>query len=205
MVAGNANNPDCASSWVIALTFDQPQIFAVFRQVSVFADGSRAFTNSLQAIAEITLDESSCESAPWSFGSYLGLVHAVLAADTAVYVAGDSPFAEEVVQYTLDGRATLKMGNRHQSDAPDSLVYVTALSVCSAGLCVLDANSKKLVVFGPDGLAVGWVNLSLLLRGVEFIPLGLIVSSPTRAYLSVAVKGREDTQYTSEIYRIQGL
>lgn len=179
--------------------------------------GIGSFANA--TTAKVSFSDTTCTSEPWVLqdlskpnrkGDLQNVNSIGFMGDTVLVggvVAKDKNPKEPrvVIAMTAAGKELFRLGNLDKSFADDGLGWVHASSGCSAGICVLDANYKKLVVWSSTGKFVGKVELDKLF-GLKSAWIPSFAVAPDKSlYFAVGADRGDSKVAEGLVFRVTGL
>jgi hypothetical protein len=145
------------------------------------------------------------------------MVHAVAFLDDLILIGGsvkanpDDNGSELVLAFDQDGKEQFRVGSTADSIEDSTHCWVHGVSGCANGICVLDSNCRKMVVWTAKGEFVGQVKLTTLF-GLDYPWYGdfqvvgdvtYVAAGDTRNLAADENKSSDVVQ--GFIYRVHGL
>ncbi|MBI5502866.1 MAG: hypothetical protein HY907_21655 [Deltaproteobacteria bacterium] len=176
-----------------------------------FPDGTMGVNYWSHAdVAKIAFTDTGCTAEKWAVESPIEMLQsAAFMGDLAllggsVKVEGTDKSNNLVLAFNREGKEQFRFGSTAESIEDGTLCWVHGISACAGGICVLDSNCRKMVVWSDKGEFVGKVNLSALF-GLDYpwYPDFQVVGDVMYVGAGQAREVRDVAQ--GFVYRVRGL
>jgi len=117
---------------------------------------------------KVTYTDNACTSEEWAFDSPFKMVHDIGFLDEKTVLVGGQLESEDkfpphkVAVVPAEGGKPVMLLGGDKYPADDAMGWVHGIQPCPPGICVLDSNSRKMLVWTKKGDFVGKVDLSKL-------------------------------------------
>ena len=118
--------------------------------------------------AKITFSDTECKSEKWAVESPIEMLHSaaflgdLVLLGGSVKVEGTDKSNNLVLAFNKDGKEQFRIGSTAENIADDTFCWVHGITACPSGICVLDSNCRKMVVYSDKGELTGKIDLSAL-------------------------------------------
>jgi len=134
-----------------------------------FQDGTMGINYWSHAdAAKITFSDTECKSEKWAVESPIEMLHSaaflgdLVLLGGSVKVEGTDKSNNLVLAFNKDGKEQFRIGSTAENIADDTFCWVHGITACPSGICVLDSNCRKMVVYSDKGELTGKIDLSAL-------------------------------------------
>ena len=119
-------------------------------------------------VAKIAFTDTGCTAEKWNVESPIDMLQSAAFMGDLVLLGGSvkseaSPNGNNLVlAFNKEGKEQFRIGSTADSIEDGTFCWVHGISACPGGICVLDSNCRKMVVWTDKGEFVGKVDLSAL-------------------------------------------